>query len=76
MISKKTKQWLDNTLERDQFLIDKRNDIIFYIIQAFFDWYDKAMTPDYEKIENFVWERKEEINNILTEHEQNERGEQ
>lgn len=51
--------------------LDARYDLVCNIIREFFEYYDKAMTPDYDTLNAFVCEQSKEIDNIIKDFESN-----
>lgn len=52
-------------MDEETIYLDKRYDLICCVIQEFFDWYDKACTPDNDTINAFICERSKEVDNFL-----------
>lgn len=50
---------------RERYYLDERYNLICNIIKEFFDWWDKALTPDNDTINAFVCEQSKEIDDIL-----------
>lgn len=50
---------------RELYYLDERYNLICNIIKEFFDWWDKASTPDMDTINEFVCEQSKEIDDIL-----------
>lgn len=51
--------------------LDARYDLVCNVIQAFFEYYDKAMTPDHDTLNAFVCEYSKEIDDIIKDFENN-----
>lgn len=51
--------------------LDARYDLICNIIQEFFEYYDKASTPDTDELNEFVCEYSKEIDGIIKDFENN-----
>lgn len=58
-------------LDQEQRYLDARYDLLCNIIQAFFEWYNKAMTPDHDDLNAFACEYSKEIDEILKQYEEN-----
>lgn len=46
--------------------LDARYDLVCSIIQEFFAYYDKAMTPDNDTLNAFICEQSKEIDDIIS----------
>lgn len=51
--------------KKEQYYLDERYNLTCNMIKEFFDWWDKASTPDNDDINAFVCERSKEIDDIL-----------
>ena len=61
---------ISNIVERiqeakEQYYLDEKYNLICNIIKEFFDWWDKAATPDNDIINAFVYDKSKEIDDIL-----------